>query len=352
MAVRLYSPGPDSVTFESDEEMVFDANDENFQGEAQAGYLMTTDDQLYMDNRYYFSTPARSDEGDENMADDTLTVEDMAYSTPVQEGMDNNPFFFSVAGSDMEDQDMEDHTFADGDVAEDDLSYQDTENDSGFSSPARSEQRDEDMANDPHVDEDATNETPPAEDVADDTPTASLAELEEEDEDNDAANSECDNELYVSPNPFHAMEFANGHMGYEDGCDAEPVQLSVTNKEKTPQKDKSPQKGPRGMIDPYNNDLFFVVMGKNNTTWPPMFYKCKIEGCEFQGAWNAKQAHFEIKHPEEWFEVTGCEAKVHECPVDDCDYTTTRSNYVDRHLKKMHPEYEKVKRKKGKKSKM
>ena len=92
-------------------------------------------------------------------------------------------------------------------------------------------------------------------------------------------------------------------------------------------------------MDHFNNDLYSVVMGENNTNWPPAFYKCKIEGCGTQGAWRARQVHFEIKHAEEWKEATGREAKWLECPVETCDYQTTRSTYMARHKKNSHPEY-------------
>ncbi|KAG6355404.1 hypothetical protein INS49_003366 [Diaporthe citri] len=330
MAVRLCSPGTDSVTFESDQEMDSDTNDENDQDEAETGDPITTEDEVDMDNGFHFSTPARSDEGDENMADYTLTVEGMAYATPIQESMGNDPLFSSVAGSDKGDEDMADNTLFDEDMEDNDLSYKDMENYPLFSSPCRSDQRDEDMAND--------------------TPTASSAGLEDEVEDNDAADSEGGDEMDVSSAALHAMEFASGHKGYEgrydEGYDAHQAQGSAT------EKGKSPQKGPRGKIDPLNNDLYSAIMDDDdNTTWPPKFYKCKLKGCGFQGAWNAKQAHFEIKHAEEWKRATGCEAKVHECPVDDCDYTTPRYNYIARHLKSKHPEYEAAHGKKGKKSK-
>lgn len=331
MAVRLSSPGTDSIAFESDEEMEADTNDENLQGDTQTGHPITIEDEVDMDNRFHFSTPAALNEGDEDMAD----------STPVQEDMGNESLFSPGPGSDKGDQDMADIIFIDEDMVDDDLSYQNfgdlplfgislgdqhMGNDPLFSSPTLFDQGDQYMA--------------------DDTPTAALAGLEEEDEGIDAANFGGGNQVDGSSSALHNMQSIEDH---EEEDDAQEVQDTPSTK------DKSPQKGPRGKINHRNNHLYSGVMeDEENPTWPPKFYLCKLEGCGFQGAWNAKQVHFEIKHPKEWKEATGCEAKVYQCPVEDCDYKTVRSNYIARHLKSVHPGSEEAREalsKKGKKSK-
>ncbi|KAI7773162.1 hypothetical protein LA080_011729 [Diaporthe eres] len=364
MAVRLSSPGTDSIAFESDEEMESDTDDENVQGDSLTGDPITTEDEAGMEDRFHFSTPTGPYEGHENIAVDTLFDEDMADTTPTQEGVGNDSLFSSVAGSDKGDQDMADDTYFDGGWEDnDDLFGDDMGHYSQFSFPAR----DEDMVNHPHAAYNATNKTPAEvmaintagdqrtameididDYMANDTSAAAMAGLEEENEDVEADNFEDDNQVNDSSTACHAMDFAGGHKGHEERDGAQQSQDTPTKK------GKGAQQGPRGKIDPRNNSLYSAVMDeKNPTAWPPKFYKCKIVGCEFQGSWYAKQVHFEIKHPMEWKEATGCEAKVYECPVDECEYTTTRSNYIARHVKSKHPESEEAQAlgKKQKKSK-
>lgn len=302
MAVRLSSPGTDSIAFESDEEMEADTNDENLQGDTQTGHPITIEDEVDMDNRFHFSTPAALNEGDQDMADIIFIDEDMVDDDLSYQNFGDLPLFGIPAG----DQHMG--------------------NDPLFSSPALFDQGDQYMA--------------------DDTPTAALAGLEEEDEGIDAPNFGGSNQVDGSSSALHTMQFNEDN---EEGDDAQEV-------EGTPiKKDKSPKKTPRGKIDHRNNHLYSGVMeDEDNPTWPPKFYLCKLEGCGFQGSWNAKQVHFEIKHPMEWKEATGCEAKVYQCPVEDCDYKTVRSNYIARHLKSVHPDSQEAREaqsKKGRKSK-
>lgn len=366
MAVRLSSPGTDSIAFESDEEMESDTNDENVQGEFQTGDPITTEDEAGMEDDFHFSTPTGAAyEGHEDTAVDTLIDEDMADNTPILMGMDNKPFFPSLAGSDKGDQDMADNTYFDGGWEDnDDLFGDDMGHYSQFYFPAGNE----DMVSYPHAGYNTINNTPAAEGMAmdtardqgmamniaiedymaNDTSAAAMAGLQDEDDDNDAANFEGGSEMDVSSAALHAMEFVGGHNGYDEGAGVQQAQDTPTKK------GKGAQQGPRGKIDPRNNNLYAAILDeKNPTAWPPKFYKCKIVGCEFQGSWYAKQVHFEVKHPKEWKEATGCEAKVHECPVDGCEYTTTRSNYISRHVKSKHPDSEEAKAlsQKGKKSK-
>lgn len=363
MAVRLQSPGTDSIDFESDEGMMSDSNDENFQCEDQAGDPIAIDDEVDMDNHFRFSTPAGSDKGDESMAEDTLVDEDMADNTPTQDGMGNDPLFSSVARSDKGDQHMAANTFFDGGMEDNDLDL--FGDDMGhYSFPAGNEntvintagdQRmamniamDEYMAINTAGDQRMAMNIAIDEYMANDTAGAASAGLEEEDEGVEAVDFEGDGQVDDSSTALHhAMEFAAGQKGNKHGDGVQQAQGTPTKK------GKGTQQGPRGKVDPRNNDLYIAVMDEEDPTWPPKFYKCKIVGCEFQGAWSAKQVHFEIKHPKEWKDATGCEAKVHRCPLDDCEFETTRSNYIARHLKSKHPKSEEAKAlsKKGKKSK-
>lgn len=348
MAVRLQSPGTDSIAFESDEEMVSNTYDENVQSDAQAGDPIAIGDEVDMDNRLHFSTPAGSDEGDENMAEDTLVDEDMTENILTQEGMGNDPLFSSMAGSHKGDKYMADSTFFDGGMEDNDLDL--FGDDIGHYSPFSFPMRDTDMAINIAGDQRMAMNIAIDEYMANDTAGAASAGLEEEDEDVEAVDFEGDGHFDDSSTALHhAMEFAGGRKGYKkaDGALAQQAQGTPTKK------GKGVQKGPRGKIDPRHNDLYSAIMDEEDPTWPPKFYKCKIVGCEFQGAWSAKQVHFEIKHPKEWKDATGCEAKVHRCPLDDCEFETTRSNYVARHLKSKHPESEEAKAlsKKGKKGK-
>lgn len=329
--------------------MESDTNDENVQGDYLTGDPITTEDEAGMEDSLDFSTPTRPYEGHENMAVDALFDEDMADNTPTQEGMDNDSLFSSVAGSDKGDQDMADNTLFDGGWEDNDDLFGD---DMGYYSQSPFLAGDQAMVNYPHAGYNATNNNPAAEGMAmdtahnqgmamnvaiedyaaNDTSAAAMAGFQDEDEHNDAADFEGGSEMDVSSAALHAMEFAGGHKGYHGGAGAPQAQDTPTKK------GKGAQQGPRGKIDPRDNNLYSAVMDKNNpTAWPPKLYKCKLVGCGFQGSWNAKQVHFEIKHPEEWKEATGCEAKVHECPVDGCEYTTTRSNYIGRHVKSKHP---------------
>lgn len=232
MAVRLYSPGTDSMYFESEEEMDFDTNGQN------------------VPNVREFTAPTSIE--DEDMAENTLVPEDMG----------NDPL---------------------------------------FSSPATHAQGDEYMVGDAHFDD---------------------------------ADFEGGNEIEYSPATFQAMEFGDDQQDAQKGMDEEAVQGAASRK------GKGPQQNPKIAIDHFNNDLYSVVMGENNTNWPPAFYKCKIEGCGTQGAWRARQVHFEIQHAAQWKEATGREAKQFQCPVQTCDYETPRSNYIPRHIKSRHPEYQ------------
>lgn len=233
MAVRLYSPGTDSMYFESEEEMEF-TNGQN------------------VPNTTEFAAPISIE--DEDMADNTLVPEDMGNGLL-------------------------------------------------FSSPAAYSQGDNYMVGDAHFDD---------------------------------VDFEGGNQLDYSPATFQAMEFGDNQQLEElqEGMDEEPVQGAARKKS------KGPQQNPKIAIDHFNNDLYSVVMGENNTNWPPAFYKCKIEGCGTQGAWRARQVHFEIQHAAQWKEATGREAKQFQCPVHTCDYETPRSNYIPRHIKSRHPDYQ------------
>lgn len=234
MAVRLYSPGTDSMYFESEEEMEFDTNGQNVPNVAEFAASVSIED--------------------EDMADNTIVPEDMG----------NDPL---------------------------------------FSSPAAYAQGDEYMVGDAHFDD---------------------------------VDFDGGNQIDYSPATSQAMEFGDDQQLEElqEGMDEDPVQVTPSNK------GKGPQQSPRIAIDHFNNDLYSVVMGENNPNWPPAFYKCKIEGCGTQGAWRAKQVHFEIQHAAQWKEATGREAKQFQCPVETCDYETPRSNYIARHIKSRHPEYQ------------
>lgn len=232
MAVRLYSPGTDSMYFESEEEMDFDTNGQNVPKVARLTDPISIED--------------------ENMEDNTLVQEDMG-------------------------------------------------NDRLFSSPAAYAQGDEYMVGDAHFDD---------------------------------VGFEGGNRMDYPPATFQAMELGDDQQDAQKGMDEEAVQGAASRK------GKGPQQNPKIAIDHFNNDLYSVVMGENNTNWPPAFYKCKIEGCGTQGAWRARQVHFEIQHAAQWKEATGREAKQFQCPVETCDYETPRSNYIPRHIKSRHPDYQ------------
>lgn len=231
MAVRLYSPGTDSMYFESEEEMEFDTNGQNVQIAAELGGPAIIED------------------------------DDMADMTVAQEGWGMDPLFSSLAAYDQEDEYMV------GDAHFDDVDF------------------------------------------------------------------EQDNQIDESSATFQAMEFGEHQQELQEEMDEEPVQGTASKK------GKGPQQNPKIDIDHFNNDLYDVVMHETDSSWPPEFYKCKIEDCGFQGAWRARQVHFEIKHAKEWKEATGREAKWLVCPVEGCDYETTRSTYMARHKKNSHPEY-------------
>lgn len=79
MAVRLNSPGADSMTFESESEEEIETiiNDENNQGDAQNVDTMMIEAESDKENRPVFRFAIESDE-DEDMADETPADEDMA----------------------------------------------------------------------------------------------------------------------------------------------------------------------------------------------------------------------------------------------------------------------------------
>lgn len=232
MAVRLYSPGTDSMYFESEEEMEFDTNGQNVPNVTKLAAPISIEDK--------------------DMADNTLVPEDMG----------NVPL---------------------------------------FSSPAAYSQGHDYMVGDAHFDD---------------------------------VDIEGGNQMDYSPATFQAMELGDDQQDAQEGMDEEAVQGTAGKK------GKGPQQNPKIAIDHFNNDLYSVVMGENNTNWPPAFYKCKIEGCGTQGAWRARQVHFEIQHAAQWKEATGREAKQFQCPVETCDYETPRSNYIPRHIKSRHPDYQ------------
>lgn len=243
MAVRLNSPGTDSLYFESEEEMEFDINKPNFQNAAELGEYIIIEDEDVVDISHF------------------------------QENMSNAPLFSSPAGS-AQDYDYMDHDPHFGDF---------------------------DFEGSSQIDE-------------------SLATLQ-------------------------AMEFDDDQQELQGEMDQDPVQDTASKK------GKGPQQSPRIEIDHHNNNLYDVVMGENNSKWPPESYKCKIEGCGFQGAWRARQVHFEIKHAKEWKEATGRDVKQLICGVEGCDYKTTRSTYMVRHRKNSHPEYRAANSKNQKKCK-
>lgn len=230
VAVRLYSPGTDSMYFESEEEMEFDVKGPNFQNAAELAAPISIDD------------------------------EDMTDITLLQEDMSNDPL---------------------------------------FSSPAAYAQGDEYMFGDAHFDD---------------------------------VDFEGGNRMDDSPATVQTIEFDDDDNELQQGMDEDPIQHTPKNKGKVPQQSR------RIDIDHFNNDLYDVVMHENDSSWPPDSYKCKVGDCGFQGAWRARQVHFEIKHPEQWKEATGREAKKLICPVENCDYETTRSTYMARHKKNSHPE--------------
>ncbi|KAG8160961.1 hypothetical protein KVR01_009225 [Diaporthe batatas] len=107
-------------------------------------------------------------------------------------------------------------------------------------------------------------------------------------------------------------------------------------KGKQPQqaKAKAPSEHPRHK----NNNLWDVVVDAEKPEGQPTGYICKFARCNgWQGKWTSRKAHFEVKHPEEWFAFSGKRAKVHTCQVDGCGWSTTHGNhYMKKHNKDKH----------------
>lgn len=180
--------------------------------------------------------------------------------------------------------------------------------------------------------------------ITNDNPAGAWAAWKDENREVDAIGCEGSNEMDEPLTTVQSMELDGQDDEREDrneGKQAEGIAMK---------KGKDAQQGRGGKIDidHHNNPLYSVVMDENNPNGRPKYYKCKL-GCGGQGAWNARQPHFEVKHAKEWKDVTGREAKVLKCPA--CEYTTIRSNYIPRHIKKEHPELDAAQAKKGKKSK-
>lgn len=278
MAVRLNSPGLDSITFESEseEEMETIFNDKSNQGEPHNGDTMMSVDDSDKENRPVFRFAIESDEEDEDMAIDTAGDQELGFSMATDQPIAKDTAAFACTGLG-----------------------------------------------------------------------------EEKNEHVDAANLEDSNKIKKSSNASWAMGLDEGVEADKEGDNFQQANGTAMDKGKGPQKGKGPRKGPKSTIDPFNNALYSVVMGENSS-WPPKYYKCKIEGCASQGkegAWRSLRAHFEHRHAEQWKEATGCEAKEHKCPVAGCSYTTKRPIYIPRHLKSKHPGYKAAPAKNGRKNK-
>lgn len=238
-------------------------------------------------------------------------------------------------------------------------------NDRAFSSTAALDEGDQRMADYTNVGDNSTNKSPADEilafstagnmgmamdiategSIANEITASALTASDTEHQDIDAIGFEDSNEMNEPPTTVRTMELDGQDDEHEDGDDAQQAEDTAVKKGK----DAQQSRGGKIDIDHHNNPLYSEVINENNPNGPPKYYKCKIAGCGRQGVWNARQPHFEIKHAKEWKDVTGREAKVLKCPA--CEYTTIRSNYIPRHIKKEHPELEAAKAKKGKKSK-
>ncbi|POS70683.1 hypothetical protein DHEL01_v210926 [Diaporthe helianthi] len=86
-----------------------------------------------------------------------------------------------------------------------------------------------------------------------------------------------------------------------------------------------------------NNHLWDVVLDAEKPEGTPAGYICKINSCNgWQGKWGGRQTHFETKHPEEWFALTGKRPKVFTCPVEGCGWSTNGVSYLRKHKKDKH----------------
>lgn len=189
-------------------------------------------------------------------------------------------------------------------------------------------------------------------DITNDTPAAAFSGLEEENENIHAVDFQGSNEMGESSTTSQAMEVEAMQVDgqddeHEEADDEQQAQGAAMKKGKNPRQSR----GPKIDIDPNNNPLYSMVMAedKDKSKGLTKHYKCKLAGCGFQGAWNARKVHFETRHEEEWKDATGLEPTVYKCSA--CEYTTKRSTYIGRHEKKEHPELVATKAKKGKKAK-
>lgn len=123
----------------------------------------------------------------------------------------------------------------------------------------------------------------------------------------------------------------------DDDDDDEDSDPADDPKGKQPQKAKAKAKAPAEHHRHKNNDLWDVVVDAKKPHGPPAGYICKLAGCDrWQGRWKGRQTHFEAKHPEEWFNLTGRRMKVYTCPVDGCGWTTNGMSYLRNHKRAMH----------------